>query len=158
MQELTGLSYELCLFLAWFCFTAFTFYSGSKGVILTDTMMFMVFLIATIIAGPYVFKAQGGIGHLLENLMNNPNIPENLLDYHGNIPGAGATDVFGAVMYAVTMGIIWFITVSVSPWQAGRNMMAKSEHVTIPRRCDRSGMYGDFPDVFESAVCDRTES
>ena len=74
MQELTGLSYELCLFLAWFCFTAFTFYSGSKGVILTDTMMFMVFLIATIIAGPYVFKAQGGIGHLLENLMNNPNI------------------------------------------------------------------------------------
>lgn len=56
--------------------------------------MFMVFLIATIIAGPYVFKAQGGIGHLLENLMNNPNIPENLLDYHGNIPGAGATDVF----------------------------------------------------------------
>lgn len=41
--------------------------------------MFMVFLIATIIAGPYVFKAQGGIGHLLENLMNNPNIPENLL-------------------------------------------------------------------------------
>ena len=131
MQELTGLSYELCLFLAWFCFTAFTFYSGSKGVILTDTMMFMVFLIATIIAGPYVFKAQGGIGHLLENLMNNPNIPENLLDYHGNIPGAGATDVFGAVMYAVTMGIIWFITVSVSPWQAGRNMMAKSEHVTF---------------------------
>ena len=81
MQELTGLSYELCLFLAWFCFTAFTFYSGSKGVILTDTMMFMVFLIATIIAGPYVFKAQGGIGHLLENLMNNPNIPENLLQY-----------------------------------------------------------------------------
>ena len=63
--------------------------------------------------------------------MNNPNIPENLLDYHGNIPGAGATDVFGAVMYAVTMGIIWFITVSVSPWQAGRNMMAKSEHVTF---------------------------
>lgn len=131
MQELTGLFYEICLFLAWFCFTAFTFYSGSKGVILTDTMMFMVFLIATIIAGPYVFKAQGGIGHLLENLMNNPNIPENLLDYHGNIPGAGATDVFGAVMYAVTMGIIWFITVSVSPWQAGRNMMAKSEHVTF---------------------------
>lgn len=53
------------------------------------------------------------------------------MDYHGNIPGAGATDVFGAVMYAVTMGIIWFITVSVSPWQAGRNMMAKSEHVTF---------------------------
>lgn len=63
--------------------------------------------------------------------MNNPALPGHLLKYHGNIPGAGATDAFGAVMYAVTMGIIWFITVSVSPWQAGRNMMAKSEHVTF---------------------------
>ena len=129
MQELTGLSYELCLFIAWACFTAFTFYSGSKGVIITDTMMFMVFIVAAIIAGPYIFNAQGGLGSLLENLMNNPAAAEGLLDYHGNIPGTGASDVFGAVMYAVTMGIIWFITVGVSPWQAGRNLMAKNEHV-----------------------------
>lgn len=131
MQELTGLSYELCLLLAWFCFTAFTFYSGSKGVLITDTMMFLVFLLAAILAGPYIFKAQGGVGELLTNLMNNPATPEGLLDYHGNVAGTGATDVFGAMMYAVTMGIIWFITVSVSPWQAGRNLMAKSEHVTF---------------------------
>ena len=131
MQELTGFSYELCLFLAWFCFTAFTFYSGSNGVVLTDTMMFMVFLLAAIIAGPYIFSAQGGISELLTNLMNNPAAPEGLLDFHGNIAGTGATDVFGAVMYAVTMGLIWMITVSVSPWQAGRNLMAKTEHVTF---------------------------
>lgn len=131
MEELTGLSYELCLVLAWLCFTGFTFYSGSKGVILTDTMMFMVFLIASIIAGPYIFNAQGGLGELLTNLMNNPAAPEGLLDYHGNIAGTGANDVFGAVMYAVTMGIVWFIAVAVSPWQAGRNLMAKSEHVTF---------------------------
>lgn len=131
MQELTGLSYELCLLIAWACFTGFTFYSGSKGVILTDTLMFLVFLFGSVIAGVYIFNAQGGIGELLTNLMNNPNIPENLLDYHGNIPGTGANDVFGAVMYAVTMGIIWMITVAVSPWQAGRNLMAKSEHVTF---------------------------
>ncbi len=131
MEELTGLSYEVCLLLAWVCFTAFTFYSGSKGVILTDTMMFLVFLFAAILAGPYIFKAQGGIGELLTNLMANSAAPEGLLDFHGNIAGTGASDVFGAVMYAVTMGIIWFITVAVSPWQAGRNLMAKSEHVTF---------------------------
>ena len=131
MQELTGLSYNLCLFLAWFCFTFFTFYSGSNGVVVTDTMMFLVFLIATIIAGPYVFNAQGGIGQLLTNLMNNPDIPEGLLDYHGNIAGAGAQNVFGTVMYAVTMGFVWMITVTVSPWQAGRNLMARNEHVTF---------------------------
>lgn len=131
MQELTGLSYEICILLAWACFTGFTFYSGSKGVVITDTLMFMVFLLASIIAGPYIFKAQGGIGELLTNLMNNPNLPENLLDYYGNIPGTGASNIFGGVMYAITMGIVWFITVAVSPWQAGRNLMAKSEHVTF---------------------------
>lgn len=129
MQALTGLSYNVCLFLAWLCFTAFTFYSGSKGVVITDTMMFLVFLAGTIIAGPIIFKAQGGLGELLTNLMNNPATPEGLLDYHGNIAGTGATNVFGAMMYAITMGIVWLITVSISPWQAGRNMMAKSEHV-----------------------------
>lgn len=131
MQELTGLSYNACLFLAWICFTGFTFYSGSKGVVLTDTLMFMVFIFASIIAGPYIFKAQGGFSELLSNLMNNPNAPDNLLDYFGNIPGTGAADAFGAMMYSITMGIVWFITVAVSPWQAGRNLMAKSEHVTF---------------------------
>ena len=131
MQELTGLSYELCLLIAWACFTGFTFYSGSKGVIITDTLMFLVFLVGSIIAGFYIFNAQGGIDTLLVKLMENPNAPEGLLDYHGNIPGTGATDVMGAVMYAITMGIVWMITVAISPWQAGRNLMAKSEHVTF---------------------------
>lgn len=131
MQELTGFSYNTCLLLAWLCFTAFTFYSGSKGVVLTDTIMFLVFLFGAILAGPVIFKAQGGIGELLTNLMNNPEAPEGLLDFHGNIAGTGANDVFGAMMYAITMGMIWFITVAVSPWQAGRNLMAKSEHVTF---------------------------
>ena len=131
MEELTGLSYNFCLFLAWACFTAFTFYSGSKGVILTDTIMFMVFLFATVLSGPYIFKAQGGLGELLGNLAANPHAPAHLLDFYGNPAGAGASDPFGAVMYAVTMGIVWFITVAVSPWQAGRNLMAKSEHVTF---------------------------
>lgn len=131
MQELTGLSYEICLLLAWLCFTGFTFYSGSKGVIITDTLMFLVFLIAAALAGPYIFNAQGGLDQLLTNLMNNPAAPEGLLDFHGNIPGTGASDAFGAMMYAITMGIVWFFAVTVSPWQAGRNLMAKSEHVTF---------------------------
>lgn len=129
MQELTGLPQWACLIIAWACFTGFTFYSGSKGVVLTDTMMFLVFLFATIIGGIYVFRAQDGIGSLLTNLMNNPQAPKDMLDYHGNLAGTGSNSIFGAMMYAITMGIIWFITVGVSPWQAGRNMMAKTEHV-----------------------------
>ena len=133
MEELTGLNHYVCLFIAWFAFTGFTFYSGSSGVILTDTIMFMVFLVATVIAGPYVFNAGAHpFSQLLNALMSSDTaMASQLLDFHGNIAGTGGATVFDAVMYAVTMGIIWLITVSVSPWQAGRNMMAKTEHVTF---------------------------
>lgn len=133
LQELTGLSRTACIIIAWAAFTSFTFYSGSKGAILTETAMFMIFVGASIIAAPYVFNAQGGIGELLTNLMNNPNTPEGLLDYHGSPAGTygEGTTIFSAVMYAIAFGIVWLVTVGISPWQAGRVMMAKNEHVAI---------------------------
>lgn len=126
METITGLGRIPCLLISWFCFTSFTFYAGSRGVIITDTMMFIIFLGATIVGGPYVFQAAGGLGDLVANLVANPNTPPGLLSYHGN-PGAGSA--FDIVLYAITMGIIWMVTVGVSPWQAGRNLMARSEHV-----------------------------
>ena len=131
MAEMTGWSYELWLFLGWLCFTGFTFYSGSKGDVVTDAMMCIVFLVAALVSAPYIFNAQGGLGELLTNLMNNPATPEGLLDYHGNLAGVNASDNFTATMYGVITGLMWMITVSVSPWQAGRNMMARSEHVVL---------------------------
>lgn len=131
MEELTQLPGWVCLLIAWACFTGFTFYSGSQGVVITDTMMFLVFFLATLLSGFYIFRAQGGIDSLLENLMANPAAPDGLLDYHGNIAGTGANDIGGSLAYSLTMGVVWFITVAVSPWQAGRNLMAKSEHITF---------------------------
>ncbi len=133
LQELTGLSRGTCLFLAWLFFTAFTFYSGSKGAILTETAMFLIFVGASLIAAPYIFHAQGGLGELMTNLMNNPNTPAGLLDYHGSPAGTygEGTSIFNTVMYAVAFGIVWLITVGISPWQAGRIMMAKNEHVGL---------------------------
>lgn len=133
LQELTGFSRTACLLLAWVFFTAFTFYSGSKGAILTETAMFMIFVGASIIAAPYIFHAQGGLGELLTNLMNNPDAPKGLLDYHGSPEGTygEGTTIFSAVMYAIAFGIVWLVTVGISPWQAGRVMMARNEHVAI---------------------------
>ncbi len=131
MHELTGLNTVLCLVITWLCFTLFTFYSGSQGVILTDTMMFLVFVIGTMIGGYYVYVRQGGIGQLLQNLMNNPALAEGALDWHGSIAATGASDVYGSIMYAVTVGAVWLITLTVAPWQSGRFMMAKSEHVAF---------------------------
>ena len=128
MSELTGLSYSLCIALAWICFVSFTFYSGSSGVILTDTIMFFLFLIATIIAGPFVFEAAGGLSNLVPHLLADPATPKDFLAYHGVL---GSGTAFDALAYAVTIGIVWLVTVSVSPWQASRNLMAKNEHVTF---------------------------
>ena len=35
------------------------------------------------------------------------------------------------VIYTVILGLAWSIVVTVGPWQAGRNMMARSEHTVI---------------------------
>lgn len=126
MEMMMGLDRLSCLLLSWFCIMGFTLYSGSKGVIITDTVMFMFFLTATIIAGLYVFDAAGGVNNLITNLVNNPNTPEGLLSYHGNTYGGS---IFDTVFYGFTIGLVWLITVAVSPWQAGRNLMVKNEHV-----------------------------
>ncbi|HYE68360.1 MAG TPA: sodium:solute symporter family protein [Anaerovoracaceae bacterium] len=133
LEELTGLSRTACLVIAWVTFTSFTFYSGSKGVILTDTVMFLIFVGASILAAPFLFYEQGGLGQLLTNLMNNPDAPAGLLDYHGSPAGTygEGTSIFNTVMYAIAFGIVWLITVGISPWQAGRIMMAKNEHVGL---------------------------
>jgi sodium/pantothenate symporter len=131
LTELTGIPLWACYIISWVCFMSFSFYAGSKGVVLVDTIMFIVFLAGTLIAAPYLYQQEGGLSHLLYNLMNNPNIPQGLLDYHGNFAGAGATGPFGATLYGITYGIVWFIVVGISPWQAGRHMMARTEHVAL---------------------------
>jgi sodium/pantothenate symporter len=139
LSELTSLPLWACYVISFICFVSFTFYSGSKGVIITDTMMFMIFILGTLVAAPYLYSHAGGISDLLQNLMDNPNIPQGLLDYHGNFAGAGATGPFGAVLYGLTYGVVWFIVTGISPWQAGRHMMAKTEHVAL-----RSGIIACF--------------
>jgi sodium/pantothenate symporter len=137
LSELLGIDVIWGYLISFVCFVSFTFYSGSNGVIITDTMMFLVFFVGTAIAMPYLINSGGGLGGLIENLMNNPDAPEGLLAYHGNLAGAGATDAFGAVMYTVIYGLVWFTVTGISPWQAGRHMMAKTEHVAI-----RAGVLG----------------
>lgn len=128
MEQLTGMSTFMCLFISWICFTSFTFYSGSSGVILTDTVMFVIFIGATVLAGPSIFKEAGGLADLIPNLMASADTPQNLLAYHGNLDGG---TIFDSMSYMITIGLVWLVTVAVSPWQASRNLMAKNEHVTF---------------------------
>ncbi|MGB6329185.1 MAG: sodium:solute symporter family protein [Halarcobacter sp.] len=140
METMTGFDRLTCLILVWASIMFFTIYSGSRGVLVTDTIMCIFFLVSTVIAGQYIFSAAGGVSDLLANLLNNPNTPEGLLRYHGNTNGKSATDM---IFYGVTIGIVWMVTIAVSPWQAGRNLMVKNEHVIF-----RAGTIGFILTVF----------
>ena len=131
LEMLTGLPFWVCVIMVWAASTGFTFYAGSRGVVITDLLMFLVFMGGSVFVGWFIIYAQGGFSQLLPNLMANPYKPQDLLTFHGNIPGTGATNAFGAVMYSVTLGLVWMVVFAVSPWQAGRNLLAKNEHVIL---------------------------
>ncbi|MBS4025707.1 MAG: sodium:solute symporter family protein [Clostridia bacterium] len=135
MSELLGTSYGISLIIVWLVYTSFTFYSGSKGVILTDTIMFFFFMIAAVIATPYLFKAAGGWPEAITKLAIFQDKPD-IMAWHGmtgeNAFWATPTDAF---IWAIVLGFVWAAVVATSPWQTSRYLMAKSEHVTL-----RAGM------------------
>lgn len=130
MTSITGLDYKVCVIIAWLSFTIFTVYSGSKGVLLTDTIMFIVFLVAALIGIPYIVHAAGGWNEGIAALANSTTRPgiiswTNNLDY---LYPTGGQNLVWAIVY----GIVWAIVVMVSPWQTSRYLMAKDEH-TVQR-------------------------
>ena len=128
MMNITGLPEWACILIAWFSFTFFTIFSGSPGVILTDTMMFVVFLIAAVIAVPSIVINAGGWYTAIGNLANSTTIP-GILSIAGNpdfVASSGETTI-----WAITYGIVWMLVVMVSPWQTSRYMMAKNEHTVL---------------------------
>jgi len=66
LADLTELTYTESLVIAWLSYTAFTMYSGSRGVILTDTLMFLLFTSASFIAAAWIVDGFGGLGVVRE--------------------------------------------------------------------------------------------
>jgi sodium/pantothenate symporter len=129
MTSITGLNYKVCVVLAWIAFSIFTVYSGAMGVLITDTIMFLIFLAAALIGIPYIISAAGGWLegiYALANSTTNPGIISwtNNLSY---LYPSGAQNLIWAIVY----GIVWAIVVMVSPWQTSRYLMAKNEHTVM---------------------------
>jgi Na+/proline symporter len=131
MSELTSIPYQYCLFLVWITFTSFCIYSGSGGVVLTDTIMFFIFLIAAFLIMPAIVSAAGGWFPAIAELANFDLRPD-ILSFHGFVgEGADFSSPEHAVAWGITLGVVWAITVATSPWQVGRFIMAKNEHVVL---------------------------
>lgn len=131
LSDLTDLSYYQALIVAWLSYTIFTMYSGSKGVILTDTLMFILFTIATFFFVTFIVSDLGGISTAIENLARLESRPD-IASWHGAIgPGTEWPTATDYLIWMVIMDMAWGVVYAVSPWQSSRHLMARDEHVVL---------------------------
>lgn len=131
LQDLLGVSYLQGMVIAWVSYTVFTMYSGSQGVILTDTLMFLLFAVATIAFGIYVVSDLGGIGAAVEQMASVKEKPD-IAAWHGVVGGDTQwAKPIDYLIWAVVIDIAWSVVYAVSPWQSSRHLMARNEHVVI---------------------------
>ena len=131
LSELVNLSYVECLFVAWLSYTLFTMYSGSRGVILTDTLMFLLFTFASVAAITFLVSDLGGVPDIVEQLTQVGDKP-GLASWHGVVgPGAEFLTPLDYLIWAIVIDISWALVYMVSPWQSSRHLMARNEHVVL---------------------------
>ena len=135
VAQVSDVPYRPALLAVWAGYTAFTLYSGSRGVVINDTLMFALFMVGGFVAFGYVIGSVGGWSSSVESLANFQDKP-GIISWHG-MTGAGATwaTPAEAVTWAVILGVAWAVVIAVSPWQASRYLMAKNEHVVIRAGC-----------------------
>ncbi len=131
LSQLSDLSYAQALIVAWLSYTLFTIYSGSRGVILTDTLMFLVFTVASVGATVFLVDHFGGWPSIIEDLVAIED-KAGLMSWHGIIgPGTEWPTPMDYLIWALVIDFSWMLVYSVSPWQSSRHLMARNEHVVL---------------------------
>ena len=129
MNSVTGLSYKLCVILSWLTFAAFTVWSGSSGVLITDTIMFLVFLAAALLGIPFIINGAGGWDSAIASLALSKTCP-GIISVGGNLDYLYSTP-FGNLLWAFVYGIVWAFVIMFSPWQTSRYLMARNEKTVM---------------------------
>jgi len=131
LSDLTALSYAQALIIAWLSYTAFTMYSGSRGVILTDTIMFLLFTVASFLVASYLVESFGGLAATIEGLAAQQDKP-GIASWHGIVgPGTVWPTATDYLIWMLIIEVGWGFSYAVSPWQSSRHLMARNEHVVI---------------------------
>ena len=131
LSDITGMSFIASLIIAWFSYTLFTMYSGSKGVIITDTLMFLLFMGATVVFVVYIVDSFGGISTAITDLARLES-KKGIASWTGIIgEGTSWPTALDYVIWAVVVDIAWAFVYAVGPWQASRHLMARDEHVVL---------------------------
>jgi sodium/pantothenate symporter len=131
VHKVTGFPFLAALALTWAGYTLFTLYSGSRGVILTDTMMFLLFTVVALLGLGFILREIGGWQTAVSELARFEAKP-GILSWHGvNTPESTWKTPAESLTYSIILGLAWGIVVAVSPWQASRYLMARNEHTVI---------------------------
>ncbi len=135
LSQLTDLGYVQGLIIAWLSYTTFTMYSGSRGVILTDTIMFLLFTVASVCAAVYLLAHFGGLPSVIESLVAIEE-KADLVAWHGIIgDGTQWPTETDFLIWILVIWFSWAVVFAVSPWQSSRHLMAKNEHVVLRAAC-----------------------
>ncbi len=135
LTHITNFSFSQALLISWASYTAFTMYSGSRGVILTDTLMFMLFTVVAMLALVFLIQDAGGWSVAVSKLAVLPEKPD-LMAWHGVVGGDSEfSSALDFTLWNLTMAVAWGIVYAVSPWQSSRYLIARDEHVVLRAAC-----------------------
>lgn len=127
MSYVTGLDYNICVLLALITFAVLTVTSGSKGVLITDTLMFVIFTFFSLTSVVLIVNKLGGWYTAVENVTK---LNEVLFSWSGDLTHLYATGTEN-MAWAIMTGLTWVAVCAVAPWQSSRYLMAKNEHVVV---------------------------
>lgn len=129
MNVVTGVNYNFCILIALVVFTVLTVTSGSRGVLITDTIMASVFTVAMVLAALLISNKVGGWFASIEALSQNAYTAD-MLSWGGKTGPLYNSGIENAV-WGLTYGIVWMSVCMVGPWQSSRYLMAKNEHTVV---------------------------
>ena len=131
ITQVVDIDFKVALIISWVSYTGFTMYSGSKGVILTDTLMFLLFSSVALVALLFLIHNAGGMSQAVYDLSRLPEKP-GLMSWTGIVGGDSPfSSPLHFAFWNVTLAVAWGMVYVVSPWQSSRYLIARDEHVVI---------------------------
>lgn len=129
MNVVTGVSYNICIVIAIVVFTFISVVSGSRGVLITDTLMAGLFTVSMLVSVILIACKAGGWFSAVTTLAQMPDT-RVLLAWEGR-PGALYETGIDNMIWGISYGIVWCSVCAIGPWQSSRYLMAKDEQTVV---------------------------